>query len=253
MNSLIHEKSVEEPADTLWQEFIPGGGHWSGIVRRGTTLRLIDVAGCANAATLFFNAAEKSERYNMADTLKAQHTFHLTSGHACHSDMGRIFCCITQDTVGWHDCVCGLSDRHLIERQYGITRYQECRNDMYRNGLDNLLIELGKWGLGWRDIVPNVNFFSKVTVDEQGTLTFHVHHAKPGAFVDLAFVMDTLVAISAAPHPLDPARHYQPGPVQLIAHVTPHTPEALCGQIAENVRALRNTERFYAACSGERK
>ena len=26
----------------LWTEHIPGGCHWSGIVRRGTTLRLMD-------------------------------------------------------------------------------------------------------------------------------------------------------------------------------------------------------------------
>lgn len=241
MSNSIHE----EPMAILWQENIPGGCHWSGILRRGMTLRLTDVAGGANAATLFFNVEEKLERFNMADTLKTQHTFCLTRGHACHSDMGRIFCCITQDTAGWHDCICGLSDRHLIERQYGITRYQECRNDRYRSGLDGLLIELGKWGLGWRDVVPNVNFFSKVTADDAGQLTFHTHYANSGAHVDLAFTMDTLVAISTAPHPLNPAVRYQPGAVRLEAYVTPSVPDG--NGCAENARALRNTDRFYAA------
>ena len=76
----------------------------------------MDVTGGANAAVLFFNQEEKLERYNMADTLKSQHTFRLTKGHACHSDMGRIFCCITADTAGWHDTVCGVSDAELIHR-----------------------------------------------------------------------------------------------------------------------------------------
>ena len=150
------------PNTVIWEQHIPGGCHWSGIVRRGTTLRLADVAGGANAAVLFFNQEEKLERYNMADTLKSQHTFRLTKGHACHSDMGRIFCCITADTVGWHDTVCGLSDAELIRRKYGVARYQEHRNQMFRSGLDGMLIELGKWGLGMRDVVSNINFFSKV-------------------------------------------------------------------------------------------
>lgn len=132
----------------LWETHLPGGSHWSGVVRRGTTLRLTDVSGGANAAVLFYNLEEKLERYNMADTLKTQHTFCLTKGHACHSDMGRIFCCITEDTAGWHDTVCGLSDAELIQQKYGTGRYQELRNDMYRNGLDGMLVELGKWGLG---------------------------------------------------------------------------------------------------------
>jgi uncharacterized protein YcgI (DUF1989 family) len=58
------------------------------------------VEGGANAAVLLFNRDEKLVRYNMADTLKSQHTFQLTRGHACYSDMGHIFCYITADTTG---------------------------------------------------------------------------------------------------------------------------------------------------------
>ena len=73
---------MNQPNACLWKESIPGGCHWSGIVRRARTLRLADVTGGANAAVLY-NMEEKLERYNMADTLKTQHTFRLTKGHAC--------------------------------------------------------------------------------------------------------------------------------------------------------------------------
>ena len=235
---------------SLWEEPIPGGCHWSGILRRGMTLRLVDVSGNANAAVLFFNQEEKLERYNMADTLKAQHTFRLTKGHAYYSDMGRIFCCITADTVGWHDTVCGLSDRTLIQQKYGIARYQEHRNQMYRNGLDGMLIELGKWGLGMRDIVANINFFSKVTANDAGELTFHRTHSKAGGYVDLSFEMDTLVVLSTAPHPLDTTTTYQPGAVHLAAFTTSSAAASECKQIAENLRGLHNTHRFYPPCGG---
>lgn len=234
----------------LWEEHLPGGCHWSGILRRGLTLRLTDVTGGANAAVLFFNHEEKLERYNMADTLKAQHTFRLTKGHACYSDMGRIFCCITADTVGWHDTVCGLSDSKLIQQKYGIARYQEHRNQMYRSGLDGMLIELGKWGLGVRDIVANVNFFSKVTANDAGELTFHHNHSQADDYVDLSFEMDTLVILSAAPHPLDTRTTYQPGAVHLAAFTTPTAAASECKRIAENLRGLHNTHRFYQPCGG---
>lgn len=233
----------------VWEEHIPGGCHWSGIVRRGTTLRLRDVEGGANAAVLFFNQEEKLERYNMADTLKSQHTFRLTRGHACYSDMGRIFCCITADTAGWHDSVCGVSDAELIRQKYGVARYQEHRNQMYRSGLDGMLIELGKWGLGMRDVVSNINFFSKVTAKSSGELAFHSGTRKAGDFVDLSFEMDTLMVLSAAPHPLDPADTYRPGAVSLAAYATPLGAAAECARIAENMRGLHNTRRLYA-CGG---
>ncbi len=236
--------------DIIWKQSIPGGCHWSGIMRRGATLRLTDVNGGANAAVLFFNQEEKLERYNMADTLKSQHTFRLTQGHACHSDMGRIFCCITADTAGWNDTVCGLSDAQSIQQKYGTARYQEHRNHMFRSGLDGMLIELGKWGLGMRDVVSNINFFSKVTADADGKLTFHAGNSKTGDHVDLSFEMDTLVILSTAPHPLDTEPTYQPGAVDLSAFVTPDATASMCREIAENVRGLHNTHRFYHPCGG---
>ncbi len=235
----------------LWHENIPGGCHWSGIVRRGMTLRLTDINGGANAAVLLYNQEEKLERYNMADTLKSQHTFYLTKGHACHSDMGRIFCCITADTAGWNDTVCGLGDAELIRQKYGVARYQSHRNQMHRSGLDGLLIELGKWGLGRRDIVSNINFFSKVTADAAGELAFHAGNSKAGDYVDLSFEMDTLMVLSAAPHPLDTAESYQPGDVNLTLFVTPPKAISECARIAENMRGLQNTQRFYAGHGGE--
>lgn len=234
----------------LWEENIPGGCHWSGMVRQGTTLRLVDVTGGANAAVLFFNQEEKLERYNMADTMKSQHTFRLTTGHACHSDMGRIFCCITADSAGWNDTVCGMSDAQLIRQKYGVARYQEHRNNMFRSGLDGMLIELGKWGLGMRDVVSNINFFSKVTARPSGQLTFHPGNSKAGGFVDLSFKMDTLMVLSAAPHPLDPAETYQPGAVRLAAFYTPSAEVEECARISENARGLQNTQRLYACHGG---
>ena len=89
------------------EALIEGGKHWSLTLRGGTLLRLIDVNGGANVGMLFYNPYNLLERYNAPDTLKCQHTFKLTRGHCLYSDMGRIFCSIIEDSVGWHDTVCG--------------------------------------------------------------------------------------------------------------------------------------------------
>ena len=56
-----------------------------------------------------------------------------------------------------------------------------------------------------RDLAANVNWFSKVAVDEAGVIGFDPSAAKPGATVELRFEMDTLVLFHTCPHPLDPA------------------------------------------------
>src|SRR5690606_22061330 len=100
-------------------------------------------------------------RYNMPDTLKAQHIARLTAGNVLYSDMGRVLCSITEDTLGWHDTITGHATRQHNEARYGRGTYQDLRNDWHKNTRDNLLVELGKLELGKRDLGPNVNFFVK--------------------------------------------------------------------------------------------
>jgi urea carboxylase-associated protein 2 len=231
----------------LWAEHLPAGGHTSFRIRRGNRLRLTDLEGGANLAALFVNYEEKTERYNMADTLKAQHTFHLTTGCVCYSDMGRVLCSITADTLGWHDTVCGVSDAAQVLEKYGLAGYQSHRNAMYRNGRDSLLIELEKWGLGKRDLVANVNFFSKVAVDDGGSLSFQNGHSPAGSQVELRFEMNTLVVLSGCPHPLDSNPHYQPKPVLLEVYRgdLPDADDVCRNFRPENGRGFINTERYY--------
>ena len=231
----------------LWEELIPGGAHWSGVLRRGNTLRVTDLHGKANVSMLLYNQEEKTERYNMPDTLKAQHTAFLTQGHVCYSDMGRVLCSIASDTCGWHDTVCGVLDAEGLQRKYGEARYQEHRNGMYRNGLDGFLVELGKWGLGKRDVVANLNLFSKTAADEAGRLHFETSHRQPGQQVDLRFEMNVLVVFSTAPHPFDVASSYSPGAVKLTAWRSGTAgADDICRLSSnENGRGFINTERYF--------
>ena len=236
------------PGPVLWEETVPGGCHWSGVVRRGVSVRFTDREGGANCALLIFNFEEKTERYNMPDTLKAQHTAYLTRGNVCYSDMGRVLCSVTEDTAGWHDTVCGVADDALIERKYGVKRYQQHRNAMHRSGKEGFLKELSRWGMGRRDLHANLNLFSKVVADEAGGLHYVTGHSPAGAFVDLRFEMHTLLVLSAAPHPLDPRTAYAPTPVKLTAWRSGTAPQDDPCRNArpENQRGFINTERYFA-------
>ena len=157
----------------------------------------------ANVAALFYSREQPLERYNMADTLKAQHIAHLTTGCVCYSDMGRILCSITADTCGWHDPLCGLTDAALIAARYGATRFQEQRNRRYVSGREAMLVELGKYGLGERDLVANINFFSKVVVDDAGAMQLAAGPLRrPGSTSTCASRWTRIVLLHAGPHPL---------------------------------------------------
>lgn len=238
---------MSEP-EIIYEKTLIGGGMWSQTISRGKVLRLTDLEGGANVSTLLYNADEPIERYNMPDTLKGQHTFQLTEGHCLHSDMGRLFCSIIKDTAGWHDSVCGCTDAKLVLEKYGEHNYQTARNDFYRNARENFLIELGKHGLGKKDIVPNLNLFSKVVSDEVGNLSYVQGASPPGAIVELRFEMDTLVALTTCQHPLDPNPTYAPKPVKLeVFAAAPVAADDPCRlSRPENERAFTNTEDYYA-------
>jgi len=207
---------AEIPAgDLIHRETLRGGSAWSRRLQRHQVLRLTDISGKACVSALFYNARDPLERYNMADTLKAQFTAFLTTRRVLFSDMGRVLVSIVGDTCGWHDTISGCGDAALSLARFGQGRYQELRNDFHRNARDNFLVELGKYGLGKRDIVANVNFFVAVTVDDEGRMNWRAANSHPGAYIDLRCEMDTLVVLTNTPHPLDPATGYAPHPIDL--------------------------------------
>lgn len=230
----------------LREEQVPGGGHTSFILRRGQILRMTDSEGGGNVSMMLLNPHEKSERLNLPDTLKGQHTARLTAGHCLYSDMGRVLAGILADSSGWHDPFGGVLNAQETAEKYGTGRYQELRNGFYRNGTDNLLVEMGKWDLRQADLLMVVNFFSKVTVAADGRLAFCADQPAPGRYVELFAPMDVLIVLTALPHPLDPARLYAPRPVQLSWYEADDPQAALQALHTrpENARALTNTALF---------
>ncbi|WP_158971932.1 urea amidolyase associated protein UAAP1 [Paraglaciecola sp. L3A3] len=243
--SQSNTQDLQQPI--LYQDTLPGGKHWSMRMRRGTSLRLIDKEGGANLGMLFYNPENLLERYNAPDTLKGQHTFKLTKGHCLYSDMGRIFCSITEDTLGWHDTVCGNSNRKIVDAQWGEKDYQKDRNNWLQNGNDAFLIEATKYGLSKRDLAANLNLFSCIAPDDEGNLTYQTNHSQAGDSVELRFEMDTIVLLHTCPHPLNPATDYPFKPVEYQIFKSAEIGEDdLCkNACAENQRGFENNRLYH--------
>lgn len=233
-------------AGALLNVSLRGGQAWSRIVRRGQILRLTDVTGGATPAALFYNAAAPLERYSAPDTLKAQHTAKLSLGNVLFSDMGRVLMSVVLDSAGWHDTITGHMDARTSEKKFGTGSYQALRNDFYRDSRSNFLVELGKHGMGPRDIVPNVNFFTKIVADEKGALRFQ-NSAVPGQAVELRAEMDVLVVLSNTPHRLDPVDRYAPKQleVSLRRGAVVEADDICRTHCEENARGFILTESYY--------
>lgn len=210
-----------DPTKVLSHDVIPGGAYWTRRIRRGTTLRLLDPHGSHGVAFLCYNADDPVERYNAADTVKIQNMVYLTAGHVLYSDMGRVLFSITADTSGHHDTFGGASTPASTRAQYGAGSYQERRNEYFRDARSNFTMALGRHGLGARDLMPNINFFSNVRVEPDGRLQWVADTEHPGVSIDLRAEMNVLAVVSNTPHPLRPGSEYAPTPLRALVWDSP--------------------------------
>lgn len=236
----------------IYNTTIPGNGHWSLEMRRGSLMKITDIEGGANLAMLFYNQRNLLERYNAPDTLKCQHTFKLQKGNCLYSDMGRIFASIVDEQSSqqdgcWHDTICGNSNAEQIEKMWGKRDYQTDRNQWKQNGYDAFLVELAKYGLSRADMAANINWFSKVIADDAGNISLDKSVQAIGNSVTLRFEMDTLVLMHSCPHPLNTEQKYPLKPIRIeLGEADPVADDDYCKNYRpENQRGFQNNALYY--------
>lgn len=231
----------------IWSKTLRPGEKWSGNIGRGKYIHFMALGDDANVSMLMYNMLDTSERYNMPDTLKAQFISSLTKGNVLMSDNGRVLASIVEDSLGWHDTISGYTTRLLTDEKYGKTTYQEMRNDWYRCGEENFKMELVRNNMSARDLVPCVNLFSKVYIEEDGSMHFEEGHCKEGATVTLRTEMDMIFIVSNTPNPLDPAKEIPSVPVSIEVYDAPEVDltDECVNYRPENYRAFENTWEYY--------
>jgi urea carboxylase-associated protein 1 len=198
------------PEKAIYRFTIPANKPWSSIVEKGQILRIVDRDGQQAVDTLFYNAADTSERYSAQDTILAQGGPYVSTGTRLMSNAGNVLAIVVGDSCGRHDTSAGACSCEANTARFGHhTRYMHaCR--------ENFLIEVAKHDMTKRDIVPNINFFMNVPIEPDGRLAIVDGVSKPGDHVDILAATDILVVISNCPQINNPCNGFDPTPVEVM-------------------------------------
>jgi hypothetical protein len=201
----------DTPSGTMVYDFtIPARAPWSHVVKKGQTLRIIDLEGNQAVDCILYNADDPAERYSSCETIVAQRNIFLGTGTTLMSNEGNPMMTVVADTCGRHDTSGGACSCESNTLRYGHhTRHQHAC-------VENFLHALAQHHLGKRDMVSNINWFMNVPVEPDGTLGIVDGLSAPGKYLDLRADMDTLVVISNCPQINNPCNGFRPTPVRVI-------------------------------------
>jgi uncharacterized protein len=203
--------SAELPSGrVVHDEIVPARAPWRHPVRKGETLRIVDLEGNQAVDLLIYNLHDDAERYSAQDTIAAQRNIFLRTGAVLLSNEGAPLMRIGATSVAYHDTIGGACSCESNTLRYGHhTKAQHAC-------VDNFLAALAPDEGGKRDIVSNINFFMNVPVEPDGTLGIVDGISAPGLFVDLVAEMDVLVVVSNCPQINNPCNGFNPTPVRMI-------------------------------------
>ncbi len=201
------------PENAAERHTIGAGDYYFAPLKKGQTLRILDLEGNQAADTLFFNAADVSERYSATDTIREQGNVYLTAGSVLRSNLNNPMLEITADTCGRHDTLGGACATESNTVRYDLEKrcMHACRDSWML-----AVAEHPEFGVSKRDITHNINFFMNVPVTAEGGLTFADGISGAGKYVEMTALMDVLVLMSNCPQLNNPCNGYNPTPVEMI-------------------------------------
>ncbi|MFK0332101.1 urea amidolyase associated protein UAAP2 [Rhizobium sp. NPDC090275] len=210
MSIFIQTSNARTLDNAVQDHFIPAEAPWSGVVRKGQTIRIEDSYGQQAIDTLFYRADDFSERYSNQDTMRAQGAAYVGVGTKVMSSEGNVMLRMTADSCGRHDTSAGACSCESNTVRFGhATKYlHACR--------DNFVLEVTKHGMSKRDIVPNINFFMNVPIKPNGEMTIVDGISSPGDYVELVAEMDVLCVISNCPQINNPCNGFDPTPIRVL-------------------------------------
>jgi uncharacterized protein len=205
--------SMLDPAAAVRREIVTAGSAWLAELRRGQTLRILDLEGNQAVDTLFYGLARPAEeRYCALTTIRTQRNVYLTAGSRLLSGSGNVLLTITADTCGRHDTLGGACAAESNQVRYALDKkpMHSCR--------DSFLYALAEsgYGLGKRDLASNINFFMNVPLTPDGGLSFEDGISDAGKYVEMRAETDVLVLVSNCPQLNNPCNAYNPTPVEMI-------------------------------------
>ncbi len=207
------KESHRQPEQTSFREVVAAGDYFIHTVKKGQTVRLLDLQGNQAADTLFYSAADPAERYSAMDTIREQGNVYLTAGSVLMSNRINPLLEIVADTCGRHDTLGGACATESNTVRYDLEKrcMHACRDSWMLAVNQHPEFDLGK-----RDITHNINFFMNVPVTADGGLTFEDGISAPGKYVELTACLDVVMLISNCPQLNNPCNGYNPTPIEVL-------------------------------------
>jgi urea carboxylase-associated protein 1 len=208
---IVESKFQAEQA--VISDTIDAGDYYLKVVKKGQTVRILDIEGNQAADTLFYNAEDPAERYSATDTIREQGNVYLTAGSILMSNDCNPMLKIVADTCGRHDTVGGACATESNTVRYALEKkcMHACRDSWLL-----AIAEKPELGLTKRDITHNINFFMNVPVTPEGGLSFADGISGAGKYVELEALMDTIILISNCPQLNNPCNAFNPTPVEVL-------------------------------------
>jgi len=189
---------------------IPGGAAWSATVRAGRTVTFTARGDGANLSLLLIGA-DRLDRLNVPDTLKAQMSARIRPPMVLMSDRGQALASVVASSLDWHDALTGFGHETHLER-FGPSGYGTDRNSWRRAARTGLVSELTKHGLSETDLHGCINVFTKIAVTDGAGLHYYPGYCRAGDTLTLRTEQALLLVAAAVPHAMDPGP-WAPAPV----------------------------------------
>ena len=197
-------------ATTVSDTIVPAGQSWQGVLEVGQFLKITDLEGKQGVDFLCYNADNRKERYHAPNTIKAAQNIRIEKDTVLYSDFANPMMTVIEDSLGGHDTIAGCCSIPSNKMLYGAKSTNGCR--------ENFLHSLEAHGMGWTDIVPNINFFCSVPVHGDGSTeagVFAQSPSRPGEYVKLQAEMRILALISNCPQVNNPCNDGNPTEIRV--------------------------------------
>ena len=210
-------KQSERVPERAVRDVVVGAGEpYLGWIAKGQFFRIVDLEGNQAVDTLFYSAADSSERYSAADTIRLQRKLYLSTGTVLYSSYARPMLTIVADTCGRHDTLGGACATESNTVRYGQhTKHMHACRDNFLRAIAEADAS-GVVSLEKRDLASNINFFMNVPVTPAGKLTFEDGISAGGKYVEMRAEQDVIVLISNCPQLNNPCNAYNPTPIRLL-------------------------------------
>ena len=159
-------------------------------LKKGQSLRVVDLEGEQVADLVAFASENKSEWLSSGRSIDYANSVYLTTGNILYSNRSRPMLTIVADDVGRHDFLltpCSPETFQIIYRE----------ENYHPSCFENLSKALEKFGIEPNSIPITFNIFMNVEIAPDGKLSILPPRSKAGDSITLRAEMDLIVGLTA--------------------------------------------------------